>query len=144
MWFRYGLKAQKLLAQGITLGISAIRLAPCKGKSIKNERIVKMKTREEYITLITSHAEKLQNTFGITSLRLFGSVARNQHHDGSDVDIYVEMPPKFFLVVRLKVYLEELLDSPVDIIRKHQHLNPFLLKEVERDGIEVIANRNER
>ena len=35
MWFRYGLKAQKLLAQGNTLGISAIRLAPCKGKSLK-------------------------------------------------------------------------------------------------------------
>lgn len=32
--------------------------------------------------------------------------ARNQHHDGSDVDIYVEMPPKFFLIVRLKAYLE--------------------------------------
>ena len=64
-----------------------------------------MKTREEYIALITSHAEELQNTFGITSLRLFGSVARNQHHDGSDVDIYVEMPPKFFLIVRLKSYL---------------------------------------
>ena len=58
-----------------------------------------MKTREEYIALITSHAEELQNTFGITSLRLFGSVARNQH------------------------------------------LNPFLLKEVEREGIEVIAER---
>ena len=70
-----------------------------------------MKTREEYIALITSHAEELQNTFGITSLRLFGSVARNQHHDGSDVDIYVEMPPKFFLVVRLKAYLEELLET---------------------------------
>ena len=68
-----------------------------------------MKTREEYIALITSHAEELQNTFGITSLRLFGSVARNQHHDGSDVDIYVEMPPKFSLVVRLKAYLEALL-----------------------------------
>lgn len=54
-----------------------------------------MKTREEYIALITSHAEELQNTFDITSLRLFGSVARNQHHDGSDVDIYVEMPPSF-------------------------------------------------
>jgi predicted nucleotidyltransferase len=54
------------------------------------------------------------------------------------------MPPKFFLVVRLKAYLEELLDSPVGIIRKHQHLNPFLLKEIEKDGIEVIANRNER
>ena len=90
-----------------------------------------MKTREKYIALITSHAEELQNTFGITSL----------HHDGSDVDIYVEMPPKFFLIVRLKAYLEALLGCPVDIIRKHQHLNPFLLKEIERDGIEVIAER---
>ena len=140
MWFTYGLKAQKLLAQGITLGISAISLASCKGKSLL-KRILRMKTREEYITLITSHAEKLQNTFGITSLRLFGSVARNQHHDGSDVDIYVEMPPKFFLIVRLKSYLETLLGCPVDIIRKHQHLNPFLLKEIEREGIEVIAER---
>ena len=98
-----------------------------------------MKTREEYIALIVSHAEELQNTFGITSLRLFGSVARNEHHKGSDVDGYVEMPPKFFLVVRLKAYLEEFLDSPVDIIRKHQHLNPILLKEIEKDGIEVIV-----
>lgn len=100
-----------------------------------------MKTREEYIVLIASHAEELQNTLGITSLRLFGSVARNEHHKGSDVDVYVKMPPKFFLVVRLKAYLEALLGYPVDIIRKHHHLNPFLLKEVEREGIEVIAER---
>ena len=78
-----------------------------------------MKTREEYIALIASHAGELQNTFGIISLRLFGSVARNEHHEGSNVDVYVEMPPKFFLIVRLKAYLEELLDNPVDIIRKH-------------------------
>ena len=53
MWFKYGLKAQmlltlgngykqhalkgqKLLAQGIALGILAIRKAPCKGKSFVN------------------------------------------------------------------------------------------------------------
>ena len=100
-----------------------------------------MKTRDEYIALITSHAEELKKNFDITSLRLFGSVARNEHHEGSDVDIYVEMPPKFFFMVRLKAYLEKLLGCPVDIIRKHHHLNPFLLKEVERDGIEVIAER---
>ena len=35
MWFKYGLKAQKLLAQGIALGIIAISKAPCKGKSFK-------------------------------------------------------------------------------------------------------------
>ena len=30
MWFKYGLKAQKLLAQGIALGIVAVSKAPCK------------------------------------------------------------------------------------------------------------------
>ncbi len=33
MWFRYGLKAQKLLAQGIALGMMANSKTPCKGKS---------------------------------------------------------------------------------------------------------------
>ena len=32
-WFKFGLKAQKLLAQGTALGIIAISKAPCKGKS---------------------------------------------------------------------------------------------------------------
>ena len=31
--FKYGLKAQKLLAQGSALGILAVNKAPCKGKS---------------------------------------------------------------------------------------------------------------
>ena len=33
MWLKYGLKAQKLLAQGSALGMMAISKAPCKGKS---------------------------------------------------------------------------------------------------------------
>ena len=33
-WFKNGLKAQKLLAQGVALGIIAISKAPCKGKSL--------------------------------------------------------------------------------------------------------------
>ena len=32
-WFKNGLKAQKLLAQGIALGMMTISKAPCKGKS---------------------------------------------------------------------------------------------------------------
>ena len=36
MWFRNGLKAQKLLAQGNTLGIIAVGKALCKGKSLIN------------------------------------------------------------------------------------------------------------
>ena len=33
MWFKNGLKAQKLLAQGIVLGMMAISKTPCKGQS---------------------------------------------------------------------------------------------------------------
>ena len=50
MWFKYGLKAQKLqkqhalkgqklLAQGIALGIMTISKAPCKGKSFINSLV---------------------------------------------------------------------------------------------------------
>ena len=41
MWFKYGLKAQKLLAQGIALGVVAISKAPCKGKNFVNYLILK-------------------------------------------------------------------------------------------------------
>ena len=41
MWFKYGLKAQKLLAQGIAQGVVAISKAPSKGKSIVNYLILK-------------------------------------------------------------------------------------------------------
>lgn len=41
------------------------------------------------------------------------------------------MEPKAFLVVRLKRYLENLLESPVDLVRKHKHMNPYLLREIE-------------
>lgn len=41
-----------------------------------------MKTREYYISLLTSHAEELKKNFGVKSLRLFGSVSRNEQKDG--------------------------------------------------------------
>ena len=40
MWIKYGLKAQKLLAQGIALGIVAVSKAPCKGKSLINSLVL--------------------------------------------------------------------------------------------------------
>lgn len=97
-----------------------------------------MKTREYYISLITSHSEELKNDFGVKSLRIFGSVSRNEQNENSDVDVCVDMEPKMYLVVRLKRFLEKLLQCSVDIVRLHKHINPFLLKEIEHDGIYVI------
>lgn len=97
-----------------------------------------MKRKEEYIALIKAHAEELKAVFGIKSLRLFGSVSRDEHGEGSDVDVCVDMAPKIFLVARLKRFLENLLQCSVDVVRMHKHMNPFLLNEIERDGIYII------
>ena len=97
-----------------------------------------MKTREEYISLIASHTDELRNDFGVTSMRLFGSVSRGEHGYGSDVDVCVEMAPKAYLVASLKRFLENLLQCSVDVVRMHKHLNPYLLNEIEHDGVYIF------
>lgn len=97
-----------------------------------------MKTTKEYILLISSKADELKRDFGIKSLRIFGSVSRNEQHEGSDVDVCVDMEPKAYMVVRLKRFLEDLLQCSVDVIRLHKHINPYLLDEIDREGIYVI------
>ena len=92
-----------------------------------------MKTTKEYILLISSKAEELKRDFGIKSLRIFGSVSRNEQHEGSDVDVCVDMEPKAYMVVRLKRFLEDLLQCSVDVIRLHKHINPYLLDEIDRE-----------
>lgn len=97
-----------------------------------------MKTKEEFIQLLKAHSEELRSVFGVRSLRLFGSVSRNEQTESSDVDICVDMQPKMYLLVRLKRFLEELLQCSVDVVRLHKHINPYLLEEIDRDGIYVI------
>ena len=97
-----------------------------------------MRKREDYIALIEAHADELRTAFGIKTLRLFGSVSRGEHTSASDVDVCVEMEPKVLLLVRLKRFLENILQCSVDVVRIHKHMNPFLLKEIEHDGIYLI------
>ncbi|MBP3750168.1 MAG: nucleotidyltransferase family protein [Prevotella sp.] len=97
-----------------------------------------VKTTQEYIELIKEHADELRTKFGIRSLRLFGSVSRGEQHEGSDVDVCVEMEPTLYLVVRLKRFLEQILQCSVDVVRMHKHINPYLLNSIERDGIYVL------
>ena len=97
-----------------------------------------MKTKNEYIELIENQEDELKKGYGVRSLRLFGSVSRDEQIEGSDVDVCVEMEPRAYLIVRLKRFLEHLLGCPVDVVRMHQHMNPYLLQEINKDGIYVI------
>lgn len=105
---------------------------------MKIDYFCSMKTKDEYIELIENNEEELRNDFGIRSLRLFGSVSRDEQVEGSDVDVCVEMEPKAYLMVRLKRFLERLLGCSVDVVRIHKHMNPYLLQEINRDGIYVF------
>lgn len=98
-----------------------------------------MGTRNDYIAKIRSYSEILRRDFGVSSLRLFGSVARNEQTSDSDVDVCVVMKPNMLLRIRLKHFLENLLNCDVDVVREHKNMNETLKREIERDGIEVFA-----
>lgn len=98
-----------------------------------------MRTREEYILLIKSHESELRERFNMRSLRIFGSVARNEQRENSDVDVFVEMPGKFLLACEAADYLEDILGCKVDLVRNHKNLSDFFLNQIQRDGIPVFT-----
>lgn len=100
---------------------------------------VSMRTKEEYIEILKQCATILHTRFGVSTLRLFGSVAREEQRETSDVDICVDMKPNLFLRIELKKYLEEQLGCPVDVVRMHANMNDFLKKQIEKDGIFVFS-----
>ena len=97
-----------------------------------------MRSSQEYLEIIRAHSSELQKQFGITSMCLFGSVARNEHHEGSDVDLFVTMPPKFFNYILAVQYLENLLGCHIDMIQDHKNIRPFFREQIERDGINIF------
>lgn len=94
-----------------------------------------MKSLNEYIEIIRKCSDVLRSYFGVTSLRIFGSVARNEQKEDSDVDVCVDMKPNLFLHVELKNFLEEQLGCPVDVVRFYKNMNDFLRRQIEKDGI---------
>lgn len=94
-----------------------------------------MCNRLECIERLKQATPYIRSEFGVDSLCLFGSMARGDNDEASDVDICVEMPPKALKVVALKLYLQELLGVAVDIVRKTSRLDKFLINEIHRDGI---------
>jgi uncharacterized protein len=80
----------------------------------------------------------LSKKYGVTKLGVFGSVARDQASDESDVDIVFQISkPNLFVTVHIKEYLEQVLNMPVDLIRYRDSMNPYLKKRIDTEGIYV-------
>lgn len=70
---------------------------------------------------IQQHQQQIQQLaqqFGLTNLRIFGSVAKGQDTDTSDLDLIVDTSPTttLFDICGLQIELEELLDLKVDVL----------------------------
>ena len=98
-----------------------------------------MKTVYDYIAAIKQNRSKIMHDFGVKSLRIFGSVARNEQTEGSDLDVCVETEtPNPFLIANLKDFLETIFHCSVDIVRIHKNMNPLFKSRIERDGVYAI------
>lgn len=95
-----------------------------------------MKTREDYMAILRKYRTLKSDVYGIIKIGIFGSVARKEQTEDSDVDICVEMKkPDLFTMVHIKGDLQELFGKSVDIVRLRKNMNPMLLSRIQRDGI---------
>ena len=97
-----------------------------------------MINRTECIQKLQACKNVLSNKFGVHSMRLFGSVARNEQNESSEVDVCVEMEPSLLRRSGLKIYLEELLNCKVDVLRFHKNMDDYLIQQIDRDGILIF------
>jgi uncharacterized protein len=93
-------------------------------------------TKEQVLSLLYEHQQEL-HLFGVRQCGIFGSLARNQAHGASDIDILVEFKPghkTFDNFMGLAFFLEELLGRRVDLITTESlspYIGPHILQEVE-------------
>ena len=73
--------------------------------------------RKQVLRILKEHSAEIAGQYGVKSLALFGSVARDQASPASDVDLLVEFdrPVGLFGLFALQEYLENLLGCPVDL-----------------------------
>ena len=94
--------------------------------------------RDEILNLLASHREDI-GEFGVKSLALFGSAARDDAKAESDIDILVEFskPVGLFTFVRLQMHLERLLGLPVDLVTPDA-LKMALKKRILEEAIHAL------
>ncbi len=94
--------------------------------------------REEVLELLRAHKPILSERFGVTELALFGSFARDQAADGSDIDILVRFdgPATSRAYFGVQFYIEDLLGRHVDLVTDKALRSKFR-PYVEREAVNV-------
>jgi uncharacterized protein len=87
--------------------------------------------RAHVLHLLAQHKPALADRFGLVSLALFGSTARDAAGPDSDIDILVSFdgPATSERYFGVQCFLEDLLGRPIDLVTDkalRQELRPFI------------------
>jgi len=97
---------------------------------------MRINNRETILEELRRLKPDFEQRYGVTRIGIFGSVARNEIREDSDVDVVVEMrDPDLFYMVHIKEALENNLKRPVDVIRYRTMMNRYLRARIDREAV---------
>lgn len=95
--------------------------------------------RQFVLDMLSQHRDEIMKTYGLRRLAIFGSIARDEFGDDSDLDVLTEFnegEATFDHFIDLKFHLEDLFGVKVDLVTEYS-LRPEFRPNVERDVIEI-------
>ena len=94
--------------------------------------------REYVLNYLRENKTKLKNKYGVVKIGLFGSYARNEQKENSDIDIAVEIKAlnSFRSFFALKNELEKNFGKKIDLGIEHS-LKPIAKKHIEKEIVYV-------
>jgi hypothetical protein len=96
-----------------------------------------MKTKEEVLRILQQQKPELARRYGVKRLALFGSYARDDQREESDVDILVEVDPSIGLnFVELAERIEGALGVRAEVVSRRA-IKPRYWEEIKEDLIDV-------
>ncbi len=97
-----------------------------------------MKSTSEILTILKGFKGKALKEYGFTRLCIFGSTARGEQTENSDVDIcYEGKAPSLLTLDLIQQELEDLLGCSVDLVRMRDNMNATLKKRIQNEGIYI-------
>lgn len=96
-----------------------------------------MTSRAEILRYLKENLSDFKSKYNIQKIGLFGSYARDEATQDSDIDIFVTMQPSLFDMIAIKDKIQKDLNTKVDILREHKNIKPILLKMIQKDVIYV-------
>jgi hypothetical protein len=95
--------------------------------------------RRDEVLEVLRHNRTMLDTYGVARLSVFGSVARDEAREGSDIDLLVEFNRAvgLFEFVRLKRALGEVVGHPVDLVTPGA-LKPQLRHRIQDEAVVAV------